>query len=124
MDAALAQEWQREEAEQQRRILEEAAARRRATPALLIKLEDSNDNEWYRLSPPRLGDPGHALLIVRLLYPMPHQKVIGELDSPIIVNTLRSDERNRSKLRAIMEEAKSILKTKEEHKIKKSKQGG
>jgi hypothetical protein len=25
--------------------------------ALLIKLEDSSDDEWYRPTPPRLGDP-------------------------------------------------------------------
>jgi hypothetical protein len=65
MDAALAwsrREWKREEAEQQHRLLEEAAAWRRATPAPLIKLEDSSDDKWYRSSPlpPRIGDPGQG----------------------------------------------------------------
>jgi hypothetical protein len=26
----------------------------------LIKLEDSSDDEWYRPTPPRLGDPGQG----------------------------------------------------------------
>jgi hypothetical protein len=67
MDAALAwsrQDWEREEAEQQRRLLDLAAVRRHAgAPARgvpLIKLEDSSDDEWYRPTPPRLGDPGQG----------------------------------------------------------------
>jgi hypothetical protein len=72
MDAALAwsrQDWEREEAEQQRRLLDLAAARRctiTAAPAAtarvapLIKLEDSNDDKWYRPTPPRIGDPGQG----------------------------------------------------------------
>jgi hypothetical protein len=71
MDAALAwsgQDWEREEAEQRRRLLDLAATRRRAAAAPaapargapLIKVEDSSDDEWYRPTPPRLGDPGQG----------------------------------------------------------------
>jgi hypothetical protein len=59
-----------EEAEQQRWLLDLAAARRRAAAAAqpavpargapLIKLEDSSDDDWYRPTPPRLGDPGQG----------------------------------------------------------------
>jgi hypothetical protein len=63
------QDWEREEAEQQRRLLDLAAARSRAATAApaalargasLIELEDSSDDEWYRPTPPRLGDPGQG----------------------------------------------------------------
>jgi hypothetical protein len=64
MDATLAwsrQDWEGE-AEQQRRLLDLTAARRHATPAPLIKLEDSSDDEWYQptSSPPHLGDLGQG----------------------------------------------------------------
>jgi hypothetical protein len=67
MDVVLAwsrKEWEMEEAEQQWRLLDLAAAQRHtaaaapARGALLIKLEDSSVDEWYRPMPPRLGDPG------------------------------------------------------------------
>jgi hypothetical protein len=70
MDAALAwsrQDWEREEAEQQRWLLDLAVARRRATAAAqpargvpVVKLEDSSDDDWYQLTPPRVGDAGQG----------------------------------------------------------------
>jgi hypothetical protein len=70
MDAALAwsrQDWEREEAEQRRQLLDLAVARRRAaaaaqpaTRAPLIKLEDSSEDDWYRLTLPHLGDAGQG----------------------------------------------------------------
>jgi hypothetical protein len=68
MDGALAwsrQDWEREQAEQQRRLLDLAQAQRRAEAAaqpargaLVVKLEDSSDDELYRPTPPRFGDAG------------------------------------------------------------------
>jgi hypothetical protein len=70
MDAALAwsrQDWEREETEQQQRLLDLAAVRRRATAAAqpargapVIKLEDSSDDDWYRPTPPHVGDAGQG----------------------------------------------------------------
>ncbi|KAK1604272.1 hypothetical protein QYE76_027945 [Lolium multiflorum] len=65
-DAAVAEaiaRQEREEAEQQRWLLDlAAAAAQPARGALLIKLEDSSEDEWYKptSSPPRLGDPGQG----------------------------------------------------------------
>jgi hypothetical protein len=70
MDVALAwsrQDWERKEVEQQRWLLDLTAARRRtaavAQPsrgAPVVKLEDSSDDDWYRLTPPRIGDAGQG----------------------------------------------------------------
>jgi hypothetical protein len=80
MDAALAwsrQDWEREEAEQQWRLLDLAAARHRfaaaaqpARGAPVVKLEDSSDDDWYRPTPPRVGDAGQE---VQPLGPQPEQ---------------------------------------------------
>jgi hypothetical protein len=71
MDAALAwsrQDWERQEAEQQQPLLDLVAARRCAAcatpaaptaPVLIIKLEESSEDEWYRPTPPH-GDPGQC----------------------------------------------------------------
>jgi hypothetical protein len=72
MDAALAwsrQDWEREQAEQQRWLLDLARARCRAEAAAqparggapVVKLEDSNDDDLYRPTPPRFGDAGQGL---------------------------------------------------------------
>jgi hypothetical protein len=70
MDVALAwsrQDWEREQAEQWRRLLDLAATRRRAAAAaqaargaLVIKLEDSSNDDWYWPTPPRFGDAGQG----------------------------------------------------------------
>lgn len=77
MNAALEwsrRDWERQEAEQQRRMLDMATARQRivratahsaATNAVprtveLIKLEESSDDDIYRPTPPRAGDPNQG----------------------------------------------------------------
>jgi hypothetical protein len=70
MDATLAwfrQDWERKQAEQQRRLLDLAQARRRAEAAalpargaLVVKLEDSSDDDLYRPTSPRFGDAGQG----------------------------------------------------------------
>jgi hypothetical protein len=71
LDAALEcsrREWEREEREQQRRLLDLAAAQRRPAAAtlprrgspLVVKLEESSDDELYRPTPPRFGDAGQG----------------------------------------------------------------
>jgi hypothetical protein len=68
LDAALdwsRRDWEREEAEQQRRLLDVAVAQRRAAAqptrsALVVKLEDSSDDNLYRPTPPRFGDAGQG----------------------------------------------------------------
>jgi hypothetical protein len=70
MDAALAwsrQDWEREQAEQRRRLLELAQARRRAEAAaqlargaLVVKLEESSDDDLNRPTPPRFGEAGQG----------------------------------------------------------------
>jgi hypothetical protein len=73
MDTALAwskQDWEREEAEQRWRLLNLAATRCHATAAAqpaapargasIIKLEDSSNDDWYRPTPPHLGDLGQG----------------------------------------------------------------
>jgi hypothetical protein len=59
------QDWEREHAEQHRRLLDLVAVRRRAAAAaqpardaLVVKLEDSSNDDWYRPTPPRFGDAG------------------------------------------------------------------
>jgi hypothetical protein len=68
LDAVL--EWSRREweREQLRLLLDLAAAQRRATAAMLprrgaplvVKLEESSDDELYRPTPPRFGDAGQG----------------------------------------------------------------
>jgi hypothetical protein len=97
MDAALAwsrQDWEREEAEQQRRLLDLAAARRRAAAAAppargapLIKLEDSSDDEWYRPTPPRLGDGPAVGPLTRAASRRRHRRTAA---TPAMTTTRRS----------------------------------
>jgi hypothetical protein len=66
LDAAIDEVLKTMSDEQQRRLLDLAAARRRAAAAAaqpargapVIKLEDSNDDDWYQPTPPRDGDAG------------------------------------------------------------------
>jgi hypothetical protein len=68
MDATLAwsrQDWETEHAEQQPRLLDLTQAPRRAEAAalpargaLVVKLEDSSDDDLYQPTPPRFGDAG------------------------------------------------------------------
>jgi hypothetical protein len=70
MDAALAwsrQDWEREQAEQQRQLLDLAQAQRRAEAAalpargaLVVKLEDSSDDDLYRPTSPRFSNAGQG----------------------------------------------------------------
>jgi hypothetical protein len=71
LDVALdwsKRDWEREEAEQQRRLLDLAAAQRHAAAvqptrgALVVKLEDSSDDDLYRPTMPRFGDAGQGLI--------------------------------------------------------------
>jgi hypothetical protein len=69
LDAALdwsRRDWEREEAEQRWRLLDLAAAQRRAAAAQptrgapVVKLEDSSEDDLYRPTPRRFGDPGQG----------------------------------------------------------------
>jgi hypothetical protein len=60
IDAVLAwsrQDWEREQVKQQRRLLDLVQP---ARGALVVKLEDSSDDDMYQPMPPRFGDAGQG----------------------------------------------------------------